>query len=107
MAALAAEAGESLSLQTVIQLSTELEALYTLVGFESRSLASIDAHRCLWRQAVDFFQDAASIWQAIPIDGELLAAHRQLLAQLLELSRDRVEFYSVSESERRAVAKLD
>jgi hypothetical protein len=78
-----------------------------LVSIQSRGFDSIDVHRRLWQQAADFFHDAASIWQAIPLNGELLAAHRQLLAELFELSRDRVEFYSVSESERRAVAKLD
>jgi hypothetical protein len=46
-------------------------------------------------------QDAASVWQAASVNGELLDAHRLLLAQLLELSRDRVAFYSASESERR------
>lgn len=48
MAALAVEAGENLSLQTVIQLGAEVEAFYTLVDLEARSLDSIEAHRRLW-----------------------------------------------------------
>ena len=49
-------------------------------------------HRILWQKAAQFFEDAIAIWQSVPSNGELLDAHRQLLAELCALARDRVEF---------------
>jgi len=107
LAALELEASQSLSVKTVIQLASEAQALYILLSLQGRSLERVEEHRILWQKAARFFEDAIAVWQSIRVKGELFDAHRQLLAELLELSRDRVEFYSVSESERRAVAKLD
>jgi hypothetical protein len=106
-AALAVEAGDTLSLQTAIELGAQTEAIYVLTSLEGRGLDFIEQHRLLWQKAAQFFEDAIAIWQTVPTDGELLNAHLQLLTELCALSRDRVEFYSVSESERRAVVKLD
>jgi hypothetical protein len=100
MAALALEAGKKLSVQTVIQLGAETEAIYMLTSLQGRGLDLIKQHHDLCQQTAEFFQDAVAIWQAVPTNGELLDIHRQLLAQLCELARDRVEFYTVSESER-------
>jgi hypothetical protein len=72
-----------------------------LVGLEARGFDSIEAHRLLWQEAADFFQDAANIWQVVPVNGELLNAHPQLLAQLRELAADRVQFYTLDPGERR------
>jgi hypothetical protein len=53
-------------------------------------------------EAAQFFEDAIAIWQSVRgANGELLDAHRQLLAELCELARDRVEFYCVCDAERR------
>ena len=100
MAALALEAGEELSVQTVIQLGAETEAIDMLTSLQGRGLDLIKQHHDLCQQTAESFQDAVAIWQAVPTNGELLDIHRQLLAQLCELARDRVEFYTVSESER-------
>jgi hypothetical protein len=99
------ESGQNLPPQTVIQLAGEAQALYVLLSLQGRSLEQVKEHRLLWQKAAQFFADAIAIWQAVSVNGELLDAHRLLLAQLLELSRDRVEFYSVSESERRGDGK--
>jgi hypothetical protein len=101
MAALSVEAGEKLSFQTAIQLGAEAEAIYMLTGLEGRGLDLIEQHRALWKSTLDFYETAVSIWKPVSADGELLRAHRQLLAQLCELARDRVEFYSVSAAKRR------
>src|SRR5260370_34718930 len=107
MAALAVKGGEDLSVQTIIQLGAEIEAIYILASLESRDLDLIEQHRALWQRACEFFNAAVSIWESVPTDGELLRAHYHSLTDLREIVRDRLEFYSVSESERQAVAKLD
>ena len=100
LAAMAVEAGEKLSLENVVQLSAEIEAIYMLASLEGRGVDLIEQHRLLWRKAAQFFEDVIAIWQSVPTDGAPLKAHRQLLAQLCELARDRVEFYSLT-AERR------
>jgi hypothetical protein len=100
LAAMAVEAGEKLSLPTVVQLGAELQTIYILASLESRSFDSIEAHRLLWQQTADFLQDAASVWRAVPTDGEFLGTHLRLLAQLHELAADRVEFYSIHDVDR-------
>ena len=57
-------------------------------------------HRILWQKAAQFFEDAIAIWQSVPSNGELLDAHRQLLAELSKLARDRVEFYTLTDERR-------
>jgi hypothetical protein len=90
------ECGQNLSPKTIIQLAGEALALYALLSLEGRNLQLIKEHRGLWQKAAQFFEDALEIWQTVPINGELLNAHLQLLTELCALSRDRVEFYSVS-----------
>jgi hypothetical protein len=107
MAALAVKAGEDLSLQTIIQLGAEIEAIYILASLEGRGLDLIEQHRALWKRAYEFFDATVSIWESVPTNRELLRAHSHSLKNLREIVRDRLEFYSVSDAERRALAKLD
>lgn len=95
MAALAVKAGENLSLQTIIQLGAEIEAIYMLASLEGRGLDLIEQHRALWKRACEFFDAAVSIWESVPTDGGLLRAHCYSLKNLREIARDRLEFYSV------------
>jgi hypothetical protein len=88
-------------------LGAEIEAIYILASLEGRGLDLIEQHRALWKKAYEFFNAAVSIWESVPTDGELLRAHYHSLENLREIVRDRLAFYSVSESERRAVAKLE
>ena len=101
MAALAVEAGEKLSLQTVVQLGAEIETIYILASLESRGLDLIAQHKELWQRTSDFFAAAVSIWASIEADGELLGVHRSELQRLAQMAIDRVEFYTFAESERR------
>ena len=50
LAAMAVEAGEKLSLQTVVQLTAETEAIYILASLEGRGLDLIAQHRELWKR---------------------------------------------------------
>jgi hypothetical protein len=103
MAALSVAAGESPSLQNIVQLSAEMEAIYMLTSLEARGLDLIPQHHELWKRAHDFFAAAVAIWESVPVsaDGELLRAHRRELERLADITKDRVEFYTFSESERR------
>jgi hypothetical protein len=102
LVALELKCGQNLSPQTVIQLAGQAQALYAMLSLQGGSLELVQEHRILWQKAAQFFEDVIGIWESVRANGEeLLDAHRQLLAELLELSRDRVEFYSVTESDRR------
>jgi hypothetical protein len=100
MAALAVQAGENLSLQTIIQLGAEIEAIYMLTSLEGRGLDLIKQHQELWKRTLDFFDSAVAIWESVATDGELLRAHRRLLNELRALVDDRLAFYSVHEDRR-------
>ena len=102
LAALAAQAGESLSFETIVRLSAEAELIYTLANLEGRHLDLIEQHRALWQRACEFFDAAVSIWASVEADGELLRAHRSELEKLAEIARDRVQFYSIHDIDRRA-----
>ena len=101
LAAMAVEAGERLSLQTVVQLGAEMEAIYMLASLEGRGLDLIKQHQTLWKRVCEFFGAAVSIWEPLPTDGELLCAYRRELKRLAEITKDRLEFYSPSSGERR------
>jgi len=101
LAAMAVEAGERLSLQTVVQLGAEMEAIYMLASLEGRGLDLIKQHQTLWKRVCEFFDAAVSIWEPLPTDGELLCAYQRELKRLAEITKDRLEFYSPSSGERR------
>lgn len=101
LVALGLESGENLSDRAVIQLAGEAQAFYILLSLEGRRLSLVKEHRLLWQKGARFFEDALAIWESVQVDGELVEAHWQLLSELSELSRDRVEYYAVSESDRR------
>ena len=100
LAAMAVEAGEKLSPQTVVQLRAEIEAIYILASLEGRGLDLIEQHKKLWKRTSDFFAAAVEIWEAVPPDGELVSVHRRELERLAEIAKDRVLFYSI-DGERR------
>jgi hypothetical protein len=100
LAALELESDQNLSVQTVIQLAGEAQALYVLLSLQGRSFEPMKQHRVLWQKGAQFFEDAIAIWQSVPSNGELLDAHRQLLAELSKLARDRVEFYTLTDERR-------
>ena len=100
LAAMAVEAGEKLSLQTVVQLTAETEAIYILASLEGRGLDLIAQHRELWKRTSEFFDAAVAIWEGVPPDGELVSVHRRELQRLAEISKDRIEFYSVADERR-------
>ena len=100
VAALAVKVGESLPFETIIQLSAEAKAVYMLASLESRGLDLIEQHQSLWKRTADFFSDVVSIWESVPTDEELLCAYRRELKRLAEITKERVEFYSV-DGERR------
>jgi hypothetical protein len=100
LAAMAVEAGEKLSPQTVVQLRAEIEAIYILASLEGRGLDLIEQHKKLWKRTSDFFAAAVEIWEAVPPDGELATVHRRELERLAEICKDRIQFFSV-EPERR------
>ena len=99
---MAVVAGERLSLQTVVQLGAEIEAIYILASLEGRGLDLIQQHQELWQRTSDFFAAVVSIWASVEADGELLRAHRSELEKLAEIARDRVQFYSIHDIDRRA-----
>jgi hypothetical protein len=101
MAALAVESGETLSVETIVQLRGQIEAFYILITLQSRSFDFIQQHRAVWKNAYEFFNAAVLIWERVPIDGELVRAHCHALANWREIVRDRLEFYSLTESDRR------
>jgi hypothetical protein len=96
LAAMAVEAGEKLSLETVVQLSAEIEAIYMLTGLEGRGLDLVKQHKELWKRTSEFFDVAVAIWEPVAPDGELLSAHRRELERLAEICKDRVEFFTVT-----------
>jgi hypothetical protein len=101
MATMSVEAGQKLSLQTVIQLSAQAEAIYILASLESRGLDLVEQHRALWQSTSEFFDAALAIWESVPTDGELLCAHRRELKRLAEITKDRLQFYSEVGDDRR------
>jgi len=96
LAAMAVEAGEKLSLQTVVQLTAETQAIYVLTSLEGRGLDLVKQHRELWERTSEFFAAAVAIWEPVAPDGELLSAHRRELERLAEICKDRVEFFTVT-----------
>jgi len=80
---------------------------YILASLEGRGLDLIEQHRVLWKRVYEFFDAALSIWESVSSDCELLRAHRRLLKELRSLAGDRTQFFSVSDAERLAVAKLE
>jgi hypothetical protein len=78
------------------------QALHITVALECRSLETVEQHRKLWNKAYEFFDTACRIWADAPSDGELVSTHRALLIHLREMTQDRVEFYTLSTSDRAA-----
>ena len=107
LAALELESGQNLSQKKLIHLAAEAKALYLLLSLQGRNLDRVKEHRILWQEAAQFFHDALAIWHSVPTNSELLDALTQLLAHLHALASDRVQFYSVSPSDRRSASKLD
>jgi len=100
LAAMAVEVGEKLSLQTVVQLTAETQAIYVLTSLEGRGLDLVKQHRELWERTSEFFAAEVAIWEAVQPDGELVSVHRRELERLAEIAKDRVLFYSI-DGERR------
>jgi hypothetical protein len=67
MAALAVESGETLSVETIVQLRGQIEAFYILITLQSRSFDFIQQHRAVWKNAYEFFNAAVLIWERVPI----------------------------------------
>ena len=58
LAILACQAGESLTLQDIIDLESGVRALRIAVALECRSQDFIEGHRKLWTQAYEFYAAA-------------------------------------------------
>jgi hypothetical protein len=97
LAAMELESGQSLPAQTVIHLAGQAEALFILVSLHAKSFDLIKQHRILWQKGAEFFEEVLSVWRSVPSNGKLLSAHLQMLTQLCELSRDRVQFYTLGD----------
>src|SRR5215468_2557615 len=100
LAALSLEAGEVLPTGDILELSAQVYGFHMSIALASRGFDRIEQHRQLWNSAHKVFVSVLSIWNLAPGDGELLGAHRRLLAHLEATSADRIEIYSVSATER-------
>jgi len=100
LAVLALDAGEVVGPEDVIHQASEAQAIHMLLTLHCRSLSHIEECKKLWKTALTFYDAACKIWALAPQDGKLLASHRHLLAHLHETARDRVEFYTLSPTER-------
>jgi hypothetical protein len=80
-------------------------ALYDVATLASRELDRVKDCYTLWQGVRAEFVALCQAWGSVPQDGELIGQYRAHLCRLLELSADRCELYSVTESARREHAK--
>jgi hypothetical protein len=104
LAALAARAGEPPSQTDLIELSSQVRSLYTVITLSCRELRYIDECRLLWSQGAAVFEGLRTAWIETNGNAEMIEMYLRQLERLLELSRDRVGIYSVDQSDRQAYA---
>jgi hypothetical protein len=93
--------GEAIELFEVIELMAACQALYDLATLESRGLVRVKDCLSLWSAMRDQFAELCRVWEDVPPNGELTAAHRAQLRRLLGLCEDRLVMYTITSRERR------
>jgi len=100
MTAMSIRAGEPVDFSELIELCSGAKTLFSLATLVCRQMPQVrDCHR-LWRDVLETFERAQIAWADVSVDNEpVLRFHLGQLSRLLELSRDRIDLYSVSQSE--------
>jgi hypothetical protein len=89
----------------ILSLSAIAEALYVTVAITSRGLGQIRQCFELWRDATALFSELSDSWTDVGSNDPQIRWMRGELQRLEELCRDRVELYSITESDRREFAE--
>jgi hypothetical protein len=102
LSALALAEGTSPTVEEVLQLAAQAQAVYMLSTISCQSLPDrVAAHQALWKQVYEFYRNAVEIWVDVPQDGELLTTYRYELAALQSVASDRCDLYQIDDSDRR------
>jgi hypothetical protein len=105
MLAMAVLAGEQVAPGEIVESMASALSLYNLATLASRDLDRVKDCYTLWHGVHTEFEALCQAWESVPQDGELIGQHRAHLCRLLELSADRCELYTVTDSARREHAK--
>lgn len=93
--------GEQISPAEILSLAAAIEAIYISVTLESRQMDRVRDCHLLWSELAQLLGELCASWTDVASDDPNVVWLRGRLQHYLELTRDRVELYSVSESERR------
>jgi hypothetical protein len=96
---------KSVPLDEVISLAAIAEALFNSTTLESRTLGSVDKCYQLWSEAAGLFDRLVTVWADVDSADSNIHWLRGRLAHYHELAIDRVDLFSITESDRREHAK--
>jgi hypothetical protein len=94
-------AGEQIPPAEILSLAAVIEAIYISVTLESRQMDRVRDCYLSWSELAHLLGELCASWTDVASDDPNVVWLRDRLQHYRELARDRVELYSVSESERR------
>jgi hypothetical protein len=92
--------GETPSTDILIQLAAEILTIDKLTVLAARQARTIKAAHDVWMAAHECFHASLDLWHRLPHD-DCLAGHERLLQRLVCSASERLQFYTVSDYDRR------